>query len=581
MTLTALAACNSNGTHRDAAHRDGSDKARRPNIVVILTDTVRADRMGAHGYWRPTSPFFDRFARDNFLFLNAFSPCSWTRPAVASLFTGMYPQRHGVQMRQDALSPALPTLAETLLEGGFETAMVNTNPHVTDAWGMTRGFAHTVPLMPHPDQLKAGNGADVVLRHVRKLLPTLREPFFLYVHMIDPHYPFEPPRKDLDAIGIKAEAPMSSARYDGELHFVDRHIEGMIEALDRTATLDNTIVVLTSDHGEEFLDHGSTGHGKTLYQEVVHVPLAIGVPPGLRQRLQGSGESFTTCPQIRDNVSLVDLMPTLLGATGLRTPVGIDGENLIPLMTCSERPTRPLFFSVEKERSSLAAALMGETKLIVDRISGRRRLYLLDENPREQPDNLGAREGMQELKNHLSELLSAFEWSVQPGMHLEIGGRDNMKDRRIVRVQMTTTGRFVDVKTHSFEHNDRTFLRKGDSTLVVRSQLTSFWHRSPKHVWVQDRDELSFKVEPPEASVTVWIAHNAKPAARHFLRFPASNRGHWPLTFSQRQLSDTDDIVDRRLPGVYLYAQRAREQQNVEHVSAEITEALRALGYIQ
>ena len=496
----ALAAC-SDGPVSEASAASAvkpDDAPRHPNVIIFLTDTERRGNLSAYGHSRPTSPFFDQVAQQGFLFESAYTPVSWTRPAVASLFTGTYPQRHGVQMRQDILPPRLPTLAQLLLDAGWRTYMINTNPHITDSWGMTRGFEHAVHLMPHPDQFKAGNGANEVLRHLRRLLPELQEPFFLYVHLIDPHYPFEPPQKDLDAIGVTEENPASQARYDGEIHYADRHIESMARALDDAGLLESSILVEVADHGDEFYEHGSTGHGKTLYQEVVQIPLAMQLSNDVRQRLAvpGDGGPLKTCPRIDANVSLVDLLPTILDLTGVRAPARLDGRSMVPLMRCEPADaSRPLFFSVEKEHASLGATLIGHTKLIVDRATGQRRLFFLDENPFEKPMNVGKRQGVQELKDNLGDLLERFEWSVQPGLHVEMAGKDGVKDEQHMVLRLSTDGVFKSVKTQSFESGDKFRVSKDGKSLRIDTQLTAFWHRSPKHVWVQDRDELRLTLD--------------------------------------------------------------------------------------
>ncbi|MFC1611658.1 sulfatase, partial [Myxococcota bacterium] len=406
-----------------------------PNVVMFLTDTVRPDRVSSYGHRRHTTPVFDRLAEQGYLFTSAYAPSPWTRPSVASLFTGQYPQRHGVQMRQDKLPAAIPTLAQNLRKRGVQTVCVTTNPHVTETWGMTRGFDRIVEIMPNKHSLKAGNDARVVYSEFRDLAPELRPPFFLYVHLIDPHYPYEPPAPDLRALKIRAEEPNSRARYDAEVHHADRFIGRMMESLDETGFLEQSIVLMTADHGEEFGEHGSTGHGKTVYQEVVRVPLALKLPAEMNRHLAGvtEGVDATTganCQTVRANVSLVDVMPTILSLMSLAVPGGIDGEDLTPLLRCEELEPRPLFFSVEKERASYAGVLLDNSKLIVDRVSGKRRLHILDDDPTEQGGGVGDTTELEPMAVHLASLLESFEWSARPGLHLELVGKGNQKDRR-------------------------------------------------------------------------------------------------------------------------------------------------------
>ena len=556
----------------------------RPNVVLIVVDTWRADRVRAYGGPRDTAPFFGELAGDGFLFANAYAPCSWTRPSVASLFTGTFPQRHGVQMRQDVLPDGIPTLASGLLHAGWNTYLINTNPHVTDTWGMTRGFRQTLHLMPHPDQFKAGNGANVVLRHLRRMIPSLVPPYFLYVHVIDPHYPFDPPPRDLAALGIDPERAGKLGNYDGEIHFADRHVRGMVDALDGAGLMDDTVLVVTSDHGDEFHDHGSTGHGKTLYQEVVRVPLAMRLPPAMTARLEADGPLMGPGSTIDENVSLVDVAPTLLDLVGAPALRKTDGVSLVPLLR-GQRPAepRPLYFSVAKEGKSLAAILVGPSKLTIDRSTRKRQLVFLDEDPTERRTWPRRRPGLKRLARRLGDGLTTFEWSVHPGLHVQLAGLDGQRDNRRMSVRLTTDGMFTGVETQGFEARDAWKLSRDRRTLRVRARLTSFWHRSPKHVWVQDRDELRVGVEPFDATVTVAIDIDGKPAPVGALRFPTlgPHEKSWPVTLGHAQLVDTVTLVDRQQAGAYVYLQTSVEKREILTVSREITEALRVLGYIQ
>ncbi len=553
-----------------------------PNVVIVLVDTVRADHVGSYGAQRATSASFDAFAREHTLFLNAYSPSPWTRPAVASLFTGLYPQRHGVQMRADRLSSNLPTLAALLGQRGYQTTCITTNPHVTETWGMTRGFDRLVSLMPNPHRMKAGNDANLVYHRLREVLPELREPFLLYVHLIDPHYPYEPPPEDLVALGLPRQTKSWAALYDGELRYADRMVGRMLHALAREGLTERSVIVWTSDHGEEFHEHGSTGHGKTVYQEVVRVPLAIALPPQL-DRLWRSGERRRPCARVESNVSLVDLVPTLLSMTGVAAPPDLDGEDLSPTFACQAMPTRPLFFSVEKERGSYAAVLVEQSKLIVDRQRANQQLFAIDQDPFEQGSGVDGSAEATALREHLAALLESFEWSARPGLHLELAGVEEAPGRHELVVWLRTDGRFVDVRGRGFEAGDRFRLGDDDRFIRVDVTLAAVWHRSPKHVWVQDRDELVFQLEPPEATVTLTVQEDGRRAPLSRLRFPRLPRARWPLTVTRDDLiaRGRPSLVDRRREGIYLYGQAAAAAETVPAISQDIEAALRALGYIQ
>ncbi len=552
-----------------------SAPAELPNLVVFLTDTLRADRVSAYGHHRETTPVFDELARRGFLFTNAYAPSPWTRPSVASLFTGQYPQRHGVQMRHDKLPAAIPTLAERLRQQGMRTICVTTNPHVTRTWGMTRGFDRVIEMMPNQHKLKAGNGALLVHRRVKQLIPSLEAPFFLYVHLIDPHWPYEPPEVDLRAIGVRRPTDEERLLYQGEIHFADRYVGRMMDDLDAAGHLDTSVVVMTSDHGEELWDHGLLGHGKTVYQEVVRVPLALHLPPATERHVLAGRKARRV---IDDNVSLVDLMPTLLNFYDLAPPPRADGQDLTPLMRGAGNDPRPLFVSVEKEQVSHAAVVLETAKLIVNRASGGRRLFLLEEDPGER--GVGIPAGQEETAAHLSAVLESFERSARPGIHLELAGKLLVRDERDLVVSLRTTGRFVDIDKYGFERGDRLQVSPDRSFLRARVTLRSFWHKSPLHIWVQDRDELSFELEPRDAEIEMRVRLDGGRASTAIVRFPRAESGDWPLRFSRADLT-ASSVVDRRLGGVYLYAQERREVEKVEAISADLEAALEALGYIQ
>jgi len=558
-----------------------------PNVVIFLIDTVRADHVSAYGYRRETWPNFDRFAADNVLFANAYAPSPWTRPSVTSIFTGAYPQTHDVQKRQDVLADDFDTLAEVLRARGYATAMLNTNPHITEAFNLPQGFERIVEVMPNPDELKDGNRADVVARHLDQLAPTLVEPFFLYVHVIDPHYPYDPPREHLEALGIKAQRPNSLTRYDGELRAVDHHINTMMELLERHGRWQRTIAVVTSDHGDEFHDHDNIGHGKTLYQEVVKVPMALRLPTSLRGGLgpteEGAGYPR---PRIEHNVSLVDLMPTLLELLEIEAPTDLDGESLVPLLRGEDPPRlarRPLYFSVAKERASQAGVLIGQTKLIFDRSSKRRELYRLDLDPREQTPDPRGDAALRELRQELERLLRAFEASIEPGLHLELASEDDREDSQRLLVTLETDGRFVDVEAHGFEESDHFDLSQGGKTLVVDARQVAVLHQSPKTMHVQDRDALSFDLEPATAKLSVMVERDGNRPGLSIMRTPRVRYGEWPIALTRAELFERTGraLVDRRKSGIYLYARAERSRQQAGPLSTDLTEALKSLGYLQ
>ena len=354
-----------------------------PNLLVILIDTLRADHLGVYGYRRPTSPNIDRLAGESVVFERALAQASWTKPSVASLFTGRFVHNHGVIRSRDVLDGSIPTLATVLDGAGYHTAAFSGNPWITPEFRFDRGFDHfesgraigpqltnlyrtvrrTESLLKRngiPIKLAkvifrwAGSSAsgnserDEVLRDnvVQWLSEVDREtPFFLYLHLIGPHDPYDPPGSFAESFARNSEKaphlppprvqtvferadPMSDGQlerlidqYDAAIAHSDSLVGEVVEHLDRVGLGKDTVVVITADHGEEFYEHRNWRHGNQLYDEVIRVPLIIRMP-GQAPRLR------------EDPVMLVDLLPTLLGLAGVdavsEVAVAPDGRSLFP-----------------------------------------------------------------------------------------------------------------------------------------------------------------------------------------------------------------------------------------------------------
>jgi arylsulfatase A-like enzyme len=315
-------------------------------IVVYLIDTLRADHLGVYGYTRDVSPRIDAFATGATVFERAYAQSGWTRSAVASLFTGLPPQAHGVLDRWDGLGSDMPVLAELLRGAGYETLGVSTNTNVSAAFGFGRGFDTFVSLPPEP----AGNAASA-LEVNRRLWRWLdagagRSRFFAYLHTSEPHDPYRapspfrgryapahpplerPPEAAAQAALLAAQPTVGLpglrrdlvGLYDEEIAANDYAFGELVAGLRRRGLFDDSLVVVLADHGEEFLDHGGWGHGHTLYRELLHVPLLVKLPAGNRARRR-----------VTDVVQQVDVLPSLLEAVGATVPPGA-GASLLRSM---------------------------------------------------------------------------------------------------------------------------------------------------------------------------------------------------------------------------------------------------------
>jgi arylsulfatase A-like enzyme len=313
---------------------DGADRVVGSNVIVITVDTLRARNLGIYGYERNTSPHIDRLGREGAVFLNAFSNTSWTIPSLASLFTSRHATQHRTVQPRSSLPGALPYLPEMLRERGYRTATFIQSAYPL----LTMGFARGFELMERPANYKTKQ----ILKWIRQ---QKRERFFLWVHYSEPHTPYTPSagfdrlfvreswkdnrdtarywnRRECEAAYDSSEdaARMRMGFYDARIRESDVHVGKIMAELKELGLADETLIILSADHGEEFFEHRGCDHGQTLYDEVLHIPLIVRhpgvVPPGTR---------------VAEQVRLVDIMPTVLDALEVPEPPGIVGRSLLPL----------------------------------------------------------------------------------------------------------------------------------------------------------------------------------------------------------------------------------------------------------
>src|SRR5262245_5124877 len=300
------------------------DAPRRPNVVLILIDTLRPDHLELCGYERATAPWIAEVGARGAVFPRAYSSSAWTPPATASVFTGLYPTGHGVvhgfetdawvkkQVEQgqpvEITVASMPedhaTLPERLQQAGYRTWGFATNPHITASFGFDRGF----DIFHNNSSRSADAVVDRVLERRAELVQDDR-PYFLYLHLNDVHKPYHK-REPWYAPGTD-ERTEEIAQYDSSVSFVDAELRRLAEGLGWGP---ETVVCLISDHGEGFNEHGFYGHGSSLHTELNRVLMVFAGPdiaPGL----------------VDANASLVDVAPTLLELCGL-PHAGMDGESL-------------------------------------------------------------------------------------------------------------------------------------------------------------------------------------------------------------------------------------------------------------
>ena len=450
------------------------EPGNRRNVILIVLDTLRRDRLSCYDYSRPTTPNIDRLAERGVLFRNAYSSSCWTPPAHSSLFTGDYPSKTGVLGGIRAIPQENRTLAEILDDEGYLTLSVVANSMISGAFGYGQGFRvydelydvesgyknaafflrnsllygwlqnerRALPLVRILTALIVRQktaalfvGSELDAQHVNErvfhwldLVPEDR-PFFLFINYIDVHSPYDPPDSLAEEAGERytgwirglegyelmdtvhrveeefrqgdtsadADAAYLSDLYDGELVYLDREVGELLAGLAERQRMDNTLLVITSDHGEQFGEHGLMEHRNSLYQELVRIPLLFYDPGRL---------SPETIPSM---VSLSDVPVTLLDLLGVPAPEGVQGRSLLPLLAGErqEAAERPIITEWRDSKSSIE----GGWKYIRSADSETEELYQLEEDPHETRNRIeeAPRVLVEHLEGTLDEWMASFE----------------------------------------------------------------------------------------------------------------------------------------------------------------------------
>lgn len=445
-----------------------------PNVLFITVDTLRADALSCHGYARPTSPFIDSLAAQGTRCADAIAAAAWTKPSTGTLLTGLYPSRHGALYHGSELHTPKDgsTLAEVFQRAGYVTAGFVTNPNIKAIFKFDRGFDRwydavaedTLTLSALRDawvgriayeltryqfNWKYANDIDALNARILPWLTANRERrFFLYLHYIDPHEPYAPPaayeaqfRQDHGlALFNERKRLVGRDLYDAEVRYTDDGLSRLFAHLRALGLDEKTLVVLTSDHGEEFFEHGALGHGFNLYQEVVHVPLVLRGPGVAAGRV------------IAEPVATRDLPATLLELAGTGVTALGDGQSFAAAVRAELPPAAPPggSFYLESEfgenehdiRSFVFTGIrQGSLKLVLTErdayrpvgAGGRQELYDLASDPHERKDlfhDQASRAKIEALMHALqlhSQFLEAHGLRDLPTLLLSPEIRANMK----------------------------------------------------------------------------------------------------------------------------------------------------------
>ncbi len=299
------------------------------NVLLITLDTTRADRLSCYGYAKNKTPGLDALAERGVLFENAQSPAPLTLPSHCTIMTGLYPPAHGVRNNGSyALAPRFITMARIFHEQGLRTAAFVASFTVDSRFGLNQGFDFYDDQLAPPDRFKlyeSERPAEAVYSVFRTWLEAnAGNRFFAWVHFYDPHFPYTPPEPFLS---------QTADPYDGEIAYMDHYVGEISRLLQTLGLTEKTLIVVAGDHGEGFGEHKELGHQFFCYEETQHVPLVF-VPPG--QEFRGM--------RLKERVSLVDVLPTVLDLCGLPPQKQVQGRSLVPAMRHKSLPERDLYF---------------------------------------------------------------------------------------------------------------------------------------------------------------------------------------------------------------------------------------------
>ena len=387
---------------RSAFDWRGEIAARDLNIVLITIDTLRSDRVSAYGSDLVDTPNIDSFAEEGVLFSNAASTVPFTLPAHSSILTGLYPPGHGVRENVGyTLDDSIPTVAEVLSEGGWNTAGFVSAFVLDRRWGIGRGFGYyfddfDLAEFDTPNLSSVQRSGDVTVAEAVRWLDDRPQnsPFFLWLHLYDPHDPYTPPEP------FKSMYP--NRPYEGEVAYTDSLIGEFRNSLEERGLLDQSLVILTADHGEGLGDHGEASHGFFVYDTTIHVSLIVRPPVG------------SVAGRVVDSaVSHVDIFPTILDSVGLAAPKAVHGQSLLPMIAGENVEldrgvySESLYPLLHYGWAPLRAIRTDNRKLIN---APRSEVFDVVEDPREQRDlSLEQPAVTSELEERLSELRAKIE----------------------------------------------------------------------------------------------------------------------------------------------------------------------------
>jgi arylsulfatase A-like enzyme len=526
-------------------------------VILYLVDALRADHLPLYGYARDTAPNLSRFAEDAVVFEQAIASSSWTKPSLASVFTSLRPRDHGCLQFYAPLDASNVTLAERLRAAGYTTGAVMANPIlVSPVMGFAQGFSWFAAAR---SPLLARGVVDDALSFLDR---SRGLPLFLYVHTMDNHDPYAAPRpfdrlfppertpRGAHGGGESADLDRIVAQYDGEIAYGDQEFGRLLRELKRRGLYDDALIVFLADHGEEFRERGNLGHGRTLFDELLRVPLVVKYPGG-----RHAGR------RVGRQVQLLDLVPTILESQGLPLPEGIAGR---PLDEALGGPPveRPAVFETKHRERIAYGARTERLKYIRELYPQDRELYFdLVRDPRErQPLPGGSSPGLAALKR-LAEMetgRAAFAY------RLHVDGRERYE------LTLRTNGWIDAAEAQGLGPDERAVVAAGGRQAQLVLLPTP---GRPREALVRTR--------PHGVTLELDGTRGGRPLRPQEVRI--GRRGLTPdavpFTFPEVELIEDPFVAPLPGPGLSVWLVPTRHGE-APRMDAEAMEKLRSMGYL-
>jgi len=544
-------------------------ESKKANVILIGIDSCRPDHMSSYQYPRKTTPHIDTMAKQGLVFKDCRTVAPWTLPSFFSMMTSTYPSVHlygtnfrGTQMptvpgptfwTYGTISPdyTIQTLAEILREQDYYTAAFVNTVFLSEKFEMSRGFAELKQCGP---TAKEG---------VQQILPWLDRhqdgKFFLFFHIMDLHEyrdrefllrkiprPFGEPGEE----GLQEQINV----YDTYLRYCDEEIGRLFAHLEKLRLDQNTLVIITSDHGEELLEHRKRGHGHSVYDELLRVPLIVCPPHGME-----AGKV------LENRVSTLDIAPTILNILGLPLPSYYQGMSLVPVFKEQTLSPRPLFAEALLYGNEKKAVLLNDYKLIYTTTVHEFELYNLKADPGETHNLI---DELPDVERQMIQILQSFREKANQGIQVTL--TPGSKKQEVCEGKLTTTGAFAKVAPLVLSRA-RIFQTSGDSK-EIQFKLAN----------TRETEGFAFEIDPPDASIQLELSPNINQFPTQVYLGSASGKARLsPVVFDRetlKELSSSSAAMDRE--GLYVWLKDSGRKSKHVEIDESTKERLKALGYL-